>query len=126
MTLYDPSVKLFKSIDDNVRQSKYVIIIGTLKHSTYCKHAFILYDSRVKLFGNIDDNVRQSEYASIIGILRYSTDCKRPNIVFTIGLLCKFTTRLSILHCHAIETVIRYLKRTMNLKLHYQKNHVVP
>ena len=62
---------------------------------------------------------------NIIGKLRYATDCTRLDIAYVMGLLCRFTGRLSDEHWHAIERVMRYLKRTMNLGLHYQKFPVV-
>ena len=85
-----------------------------------CKPACTPYDPSVKLFKNTGDSVRQTEYASIIGSLRYATDCTRPDIAYVIGLLCRFTSRPSIEHWYAIERVMRYLKRTINLRLHYQ------
>ncbi|CAJ2658083.1 unnamed protein product [Trifolium pratense] len=83
-------------------QSHYVEKI--LKKYGYfnCKPACTPYDPSVKLFKNTGDSVRQTEYASIIGSLR-------------------FTSRPSNEHWHAIERVMRYLKRTMNLGLHYQR-----
>lgn len=49
----------------------------------------------------------------------------RPNIYYVVGLLCKFINSHSIEHCHAIERVMRYHKRTMNLKLKFQEFLVV-
>ncbi|GAU50608.1 hypothetical protein TSUD_410180 [Trifolium subterraneum] len=102
-------------------QSHYVEKI--LKKYGYfdCKPTCTPYDPNVKLFKNTGDSVRQTEYASIIGSLRYVTDCTRPNIAYVVGLLCRFTIRPSNEHWHAIERVMRYLKRTMNLGLHYQR-----
>ncbi|CAJ2651772.1 unnamed protein product [Trifolium pratense] len=102
-------------------QSHYVEKI--LKKYGYfnCKPACTPYDPSVKLFKNTGDSVRQTEYASIIGSLRYATDCTRPDIAYVVGLLCRFTSRPSDEHWHAIERVMRYLKRTMNLGLHYQR-----
>ena len=90
-----------------------------------CKPACTPYDPSVKLLKNIGDSVRQSESTSIIRSLRYATDCTRPDIVYVVGILCRFTNRPSDEHWHAIERVMRYLKRTMNLGLHYQKFPVV-
>ncbi|KAA0055650.1 hypothetical protein E5676_scaffold16G00150 [Cucumis melo var. makuwa] len=70
---------------------------------------------------NIGDSVNQSEYASIIGSLRYAADCTRPDIAYAVGLLCRFTSRPSLKHWNAIERVMRYLKKTQNLRLHYNK-----
>ena len=89
-----------------------------------CKPACTPYDSSVKLFKNIGDNVRESESTSIIS-LRYATDCTRLDITYVVRILCKFTNRPSDEHWHAIERVLRYLKRTMNLELHYRKFPVV-
>ncbi|CAJ2634277.1 unnamed protein product [Trifolium pratense] len=102
-------------------QSHYVEKI--LKKYGYfnCKPGCTPYDPSVKLFKNTGDSVRQTEYASIIGSLRYATDCTRPDIAYVVGLLCRFTSRPSDEHWHAIERVMRYLKRTMNLGLHYQR-----
>ncbi|GKE42424.1 hypothetical protein Tco_1469708, partial [Tanacetum coccineum] len=86
-----------------------------------CKPACTPFDLSVKLFKNTGDSVRQSGYASIIGSLRYATDCTRPDIAYDVGLLCRFTSRPGMEHWDAIERVMRYLKRTMNLRLHYNK-----
>ncbi|KAL0558516.1 hypothetical protein IC582_003090 [Cucumis melo] len=79
------------------------------------------YDSSVKLLKNTGDSVNQSEYASIIGSLRYAADCTRPDIAYVVGLLCRFTSRPSLEHWNAMERVMRYLKKTQNLGLHYNK-----
>ncbi|KAA0064304.1 Retrovirus-related Pol polyprotein from transposon TNT 1-94 [Cucumis melo var. makuwa] len=85
------------------------------------KPACTPYDSSVKLFKNTGDNVNQSEYVSIIGSLRYIGDCTRSDIAYVIGLLCRFTSRPSLEHWNAIERVMKYLKKTQNLGLHYNK-----
>ena len=64
-------------------------------------------------------------YVSIIGSLRYVVDCTRPNIVYDVGLLCRLTGRLSLEHLNVIERVMRHLKNTQNLGLHYPKFFVV-
>ena len=90
-----------------------------------CKLACTPFDPSVKLFKNIGDYVRKSEYVIIIDSLRHATNCTRPDIAYVVGLLYRFTNRPSNEHFHAIERVMRYLKRTMNLGLHYQKFLVV-
>ena len=102
-------------------QSHYVEKILRKYNYIDCKPASTPYDPSVKLFKNTGDGVRQTEYASIIGSLRYATDCTRPDIAYVVGLLCRFTSRPSKEHWHAIERVMRYLKGTMTLGLHYQK-----
>ncbi|KAA0067438.1 ABC transporter G family member 9-like [Cucumis melo var. makuwa] len=102
-------------------QSHYIKKI--LKKYNYfeSKPACTPYDSSVKLFKNTGDSVNQSEYASIIGSLRYATYCIRPDIVYAVGLVCRFTSRPSLKHLNAIERVMRYLKKTQNLGLHYNR-----
>ncbi|RZB51814.1 Retrovirus-related Pol polyprotein from transposon TNT 1-94 [Glycine soja] len=102
-------------------QSHYIEKI--LKKYDYfdCKPASTPYDPSVKLFKNTGEGIRQTEYASIIGSLRYATDCTRPDIAYAVGLSCRFTSRPSMEHWHAIERVMRYLKRTINLGLHYKR-----
>ncbi|KAA0046167.1 Retrovirus-related Pol polyprotein from transposon TNT 1-94 [Cucumis melo var. makuwa] len=85
------------------------------------KPACTPYDFSVKLFKNTGDNVNQSKYASIIGSLKYIADCTRPDIAYTVGLLCRFISRPSLEHWNEIEKIMRYLKKTQNLGLHYNK-----
>ena len=102
-------------------QSHYIEKI--LKKYNYfdCKPTCTPYDPSEKLFKNTGNSVRQNEYASIIGSLRYATDCTRPDIAYAVGVLCRFTSRPGNEHWRALERVMRYLKRTMNLGLHYGK-----
>jgi len=106
-------------------QSHYVEKILRKYNYFDCKPASTPYDPSVKPFMNTGDGVRQTEYASIIGSLRYATDCTRPDIAYVVGLLCRFTSRPSKEHWHAIERVMRYLKGTMTLGLHYQRYSAV-
>ncbi|CAL8174662.1 unnamed protein product [Prunus armeniaca] len=99
-------------------QSHYIEKIHKKYNYFDYKPACTPYDPSVKLFKNIGDTVRQTEYVSIIGSLRYATDCTRPNIAYAVGVLCRFTSRPSLEHWYAIERVMWYLKRTMNLGLH--------
>jgi len=105
----------------SLNQSHYVEKILRKYNYLDCKPASTPYDPSVKLFKNTGDGVRQTKYASIIGSLRYATDCTRPDIAYVVGLLCRFTSRPSKEHWHAIERVMRYLKGTMTLGLHYQR-----
>ncbi|CAL1401931.1 unnamed protein product [Linum trigynum] len=102
-------------------QSSYIEKI--LKKYNYfdCKPVCTPYDASVKLFKNTGDSVRQSEYASIIGSLRYAADYTRPNIAYVVGLLGRFNSCPSRENWNAIERAMRYLKRTANLGIHYQR-----
>ena len=81
------------------------------------------FDSNVHLFlvNNDDEIFNQNDYASIIGSLRYATDCTRPDIAYAVGVLSRFTSKLSKDHWFAIERVMRYLTGTKNYGLFYKK-----
>ena len=57
---------------------------------------------------NDDEIFNQNDYTSIIGSLRYATDCTRPDIAYAVGVLNRFTSKLSKDHWFAIERVMRY------------------
>ncbi|KAA0033761.1 retrotransposon protein, putative, Ty1-copia subclass [Cucumis melo var. makuwa] len=105
---------------DNLLMSKGFKILKKYNYFD-SKPACTPYDSSVKLFKNTGDSVNQTEYASIMGSLRYVADCTRPDIAYAVGLLCRFTSRPSREHWNVIERVMRYLKKTQNLGLHYNK-----
>ena len=106
-------------------QSHYIEKI--LKKYNYfdSKPVCIFYDPSVKLFKNTEDSVNQPKYGSIIDSLRYVVDCTRPDIAYVVGLPCRFTSRPSLEHGNDIARVMRYLKKTQKLGLHYQKFSVV-
>ena len=102
-------------------QSHYIEKILRKYNYFDCTPACTPYDPSVKLFKNTGDSVKQIEYASVIGSLRYVVDCTRPDIAYVVGVLCRFTSRPGLEHWTAVERVMRYLKRTINFGLHYQK-----
>ena len=81
------------------------------------------FDSSVHLFpGNNDDEIfNQKDYASIIGSLRYATNCTRPDIIYAVGVLSKFTSKPNRDHWLTIERVMRYLIDTKSYGLFYKK-----
>jgi hypothetical protein len=89
------------------------------------KEANTPFDSSVKLNENSGREITQLEYASAIGSMMYAMYCTRPNIAFTVCRLSRFTSYLSIDHWKAIDRVLKYLKRTIDLGLFYSKFPVV-
>ncbi|XP_072071815.1 secreted RxLR effector protein 161-like [Arachis hypogaea] len=69
--------------------------------------------------------IAQLEYASAIGSLMYAMHCTRPDITFVVCKLSKFTGKPSNQHWKAITRVLDYLKKTINLGLHYSDYPVV-
>jgi hypothetical protein len=48
----------------------------------------------------------------------------RPDIVFVIGKLSQFMSKLARHHGHALKFLIRYLRSTIKQKLHYSPRGV--
>jgi hypothetical protein len=67
----------------------------------------------------------QLEYSQIIGTLMYLASATRPDISFDVSKLSRFTSNLGDDHWRALERVMRYLKDTMKLGLHYTGYPVV-
>ncbi|XP_072076502.1 secreted RxLR effector protein 161-like [Arachis hypogaea] len=63
--------------------------------------------------------IAQLEYASAIGSLMYAMHCTRPDVAFAVCKLSRFTGKPSNQHWKAITRVFGYLKKTINLGLHY-------
>ena len=70
---------------------------------------------------NDDEIFNQKDYASIIGSLCYAIDCTRPDIIYAVGVLSKFTSKPNRDHWLTIERVMRYLIGTKNYGLFYKK-----
>ena len=63
------------------------------------------FDSSVYLFhvNNEDEIFNQKDFSSIIDSLRYVTDCTRLDIAYAVGVLSRFTSKLSKEHWLAIK-----------------------
>ena len=58
-------------------------------------------------------------YSQIIGLLMYLVSTTRPDISFAVSKLSRFVSNPRDDHWHAIERVLRYLKGTMCIGIHY-------
>nr|ABG66099.1 retrotransposon protein, putative, Ty1-copia subclass [Oryza sativa Japonica Group] len=77
------------------------------------------YDPSLLLRKNKRIARNQLEYSQIIGSLMYLTSVTRPDISFAVSKLSLFTSNLGDDHWRVLERVMRYLKGTMELGLHY-------
>ena len=66
-----------------------------------------------------DKSVNQTEYLAIVGSLMYAALGTRPDISYAVGLLSSFNTNPRTRHLTAAKRVLRYLKKTKDLKLAY-------
>ena len=68
-----------------------------------------------------DKLVDQTEYLAIVGSLMYAALGTRPDISFAVSLLSTFNAKPRTRHLTAAKRVLRYLKKTKELKLVYTK-----
>ncbi|GFP97577.1 retrovirus-related pol polyprotein from transposon tnt 1-94 [Phtheirospermum japonicum] len=73
----------------------------------------------VHLRKNRGDPVSQQDYARIIGCLMYISNCTRPDLTCSVNKLSRYTSNPSKEHWKALARVLRYLKYTPNVGLHY-------
>lgn len=100
-------------------QSHYVEkVLNKFSHLNI-KEANTPFDVSFKLTENTGRTIAQVEYASAIRSLMYAMHCTRPDIVFAVCKLSRYTSNPSVKHWKAIARVLRYLKRTKNLELFY-------
>ena len=63
-------------------------------------------------------------YLSIIGALMYLANCTSPKIAFAINLQAKHIAAPTKRHWIGVNNILRYLHRTKDLGLFYQKNKI--
>jgi Reverse transcriptase (RNA-dependent DNA polymerase) len=66
--------------------------------------------------------VDSNNYWSLIGSLRYLI-CTRPDISFTVGVVSQFMEDPKHSHLKAVKRILRYIKGTEDLGLHYTKTN---
>ena len=66
--------------------------------------------------------VDATEYRSLIGSLRYLT-CTRSDIMFAVGVASRFMEDPRASHMKAAKRILRYVKGTEQLGLHYSKTN---
>ena len=56
-------------------------------------------------------------YLSAIGALMYLAQCTRPDIVFSVNLLARYSSALTQRHWIGIKHILRYLRGTTDLRI---------
>jgi len=83
------------------------------------------YDPSIKLKKNLGEEICSHKYSQIIGFLLHLTNSSIPDIAYAVGRLGKYTHNSDHSHWAALERVFKYLKRTINYRIHYTKFSVV-
>ena len=66
-----------------------------------------------------DNLIDQTEYLALVGSLMYAAIRTRPDISYALGLLSSYNANPRTRHLTAAKRVLRYLKKTKDLKLVY-------
>lgn len=116
-------IKLTRSVDGiSISQSHYVEKILERFGYTNCRSVKTPYDSSKPLYKNKSGvPVSQLRYSQIIGSLMYLANCTRPDISFSVSKLSRYTSCPDRTHWEALDRVLKYLKGTSTLGLHYGK-----
>lgn len=78
------------------------------------------YDSSMHLKKNLGDSVSQEKYAKIMGSVMYLMNCTRPDIAYAVSRLSRYTHNPNNDHWTALYRLLRYLKGTCDLGLHFR------
>ncbi|XP_059639553.1 secreted RxLR effector protein 161-like [Cornus florida] len=60
-------------------------------------------------------------YLSAIGALLYLANCTRPDIIFSVNLLARYSSASTRRHWNGIKHILRYLRGTTDMGLFYSK-----
>jgi hypothetical protein len=75
----------------------------------------------MKLMRNEDgEQVDVTQYKQMVGNLMYLS-VTRPDLMFGIGLISRYMERPTTLHMQAIKRILRYVKGSVNLGIHYRR-----
>ncbi|MBW0537226.1 hypothetical protein O181_076941 [Austropuccinia psidii MF-1] len=76
-------------------------------------------DEEINTFNELKINFR-----SAIGSINYLSSATRPNLSFAVSALSQYLEKPGILHWRAFLYILKYLNRTQELGLMYQKNKI--
>jgi hypothetical protein len=115
------NIKLLREGNGGVTlvQSHYVEKVLSCFGYSECEPAPTPYDPSKLLKKNRRTSRDQLRHSQIVGSLMYLASATRPDISFAVSKLSRFVSNLGDDHWCALERVLRYLKCTMSLGIHY-------
>jgi hypothetical protein len=102
-------------------QSQYVEKVLSHFGFSECEPAPTPYDPSKLLKKNRRTTRDQLRYSQIIGSLMYLASAMRPDISSAMCKLSQFVSNPGDDHWRALERVLRYLKGTINVGIHYTR-----
>ena len=119
-------IKIIRSVNGlTLTQSSYIEKVLKRFGHFDDKPAPTPFDPSIKLMRNSSDVLDQMTYSQIVGSLMYAMHCTRPDIGYAVGTLSKFTSNPGVEHWNVLIRVLRYLKGTINVGLHYSTFPIV-
>ncbi|KAL0399806.1 UNVERIFIED_CONTAM: Retrovirus-related Pol polyprotein from transposon TNT 1-94 [Sesamum radiatum] len=114
-------IKLIRSTDGIASfQSHYVEKIIEKFSYQNSRIAKMPYDSSIALFKNESGiSIAQLRYSQIIESLQYLANGTRSDISFSVSKLARYTSCPNKTHWGALDRLLRYLKGTVSLAIHY-------
>ena len=105
----------------HLSQTKYASELLDRVHMTGAKLAKTPLPASSQLSQHDGDPLpNASEYKHLVGALQYCT-LTRPDISFAVSQLCQFMHSPTTTHLKAAKRVLRYLKGSINHRLHFTK-----
>ena len=113
-------VKIIR-MDDSIMLSQEHYIEKILKRFGHfdAKPVSTPYDANTHLMKNRGDPMGQAEYAQIIGSLMHLMNFSRPDIVYAVCRLSRYTHNPNNDHWSALARLMKYLRGTMNYGILY-------
>ena len=102
-------------------QSQYVEKVLSRFGFSECEPAPTPYDPSKLLKKNQRTTRDQLRYSQIIGSFMYLASATRPDISSAVRKLSQFVSNPGDDHWHALQRVLRYLKGTISLGIHYTR-----
>jgi hypothetical protein len=120
------NIKLLKGENGiTLSQSHYVDKVLTRFGMIDCKPVATPYDPNAKLKKNVGHGKDQLKYSQVIGSLMYLASATRPDISYAVCRLSRYTSNPGDDHWIALERILKYLKGTKNLAIHYSGHPAV-
>jgi hypothetical protein len=115
------NIKLLREGNGGITLVQSHYVENVLSHFGYskCEPSPTPYDSSKLLKKNQRISRDQLRYSQIVGSLMYLASATRPDILFDVSKLSRFVSNPGDDNWHALERVLRYLKGTMSLGIHY-------
>ena len=80
-------------------------------------------DLKLRILRKDEEIVNKKEYKSVVGALNYLTVMIRPDIATAVGIVSRYMQKLGKIHWLAVKRILRYLKRTVNYGLVFEKKN---